>query len=291
MSYDLGPADPGDDGALGYADEYEDEKPRRRILRPVLVVLVLVLCAWGVWHFAGNGKARSPGDVPLIRADDSATKERPEQPGGMAIPNQDKLVYGEGRGQVEKLLPPPESPIASPAPPPASVAAPGASPAGPPSGQSAAPGPSAAPATATATASPAPAAPAPVAVAPVSPAPVPPAPVPAAPAAPASPTPAAAPVAVAPVPSAPSTASSAGGYRLQLAALRSEEAARKEWERVKGANKDLLGRYGAAWPRADLGSRGVFYRVQVGPIADEAAAERVCGELKRRNIGCILVRP
>jgi len=72
--------------------------------------------------------------------------------------------------------------------------------------------------------------------------------------------------------------------------LRSEEAARLEWERIRRANGDVLGNLTAAWPRADLGARGIYYRIQTAPVAD-AAAERLCGELKRLNVACILVRP
>jgi len=31
----------------------------------------------------------------------------------------------------------------------------------------------------------------------------------------------------------------------------------------------------------------VYYRIQTAPIAD---ADRICGELKRRNVGCIIAR-
>ncbi|MCH9021000.1 MAG: SPOR domain-containing protein [Proteobacteria bacterium] len=49
-------------------------------------------------------------------------KMRPDDPGGMAVPNQDKLVYdmvaGETEGETfERLLPPPEEPLPPPAPP------------------------------------------------------------------------------------------------------------------------------------------------------------------------------
>jgi hypothetical protein len=43
--------------------------------------------------------------------------------------------------------------------------------------------------------------------------------------------------------------------------------------------------------RVDLGDRGIFYRIQAGPVADAAAAERTCNELKRRGVGCLLVKP
>jgi len=89
-------------------------------------------------------------------------------------------------------------------------------------------------------------------------------------------------------PSSPSKP--AAGTRLQLGSLRSEDAARQEWERIKRKNSDLLGNLSATPVRAELGDKGVYYRIQAGPIADLAAAERICGELKQRNIGCILAR-
>jgi hypothetical protein len=72
--------------------------------------------------------------------------------------------------------------------------------------------------------------------------------------------------------------------------LRTEDAARQEWERIKRKNSDLLGSLSATPVRADLGDKGVYYRIQTGPLADSAAAERICGELKQRSIGCIIAR-
>jgi cell division septation protein DedD len=82
----------------------------------------------------------------------------------------------------------------------------------------------------------------------------------------------------------------AAGTRLQLGSLRTEDAARQEWERIKRKNSDLLGSLSATPVRTDLGDKGIYYRIQAGPIADPAAAERICGELKQRSIGCIIAR-
>ena len=41
--------------------------------------------------------------------------------------------------------------------------------------------------------------------------------------------------------------------------------------------------------RADLGEKGMYYRIQAGPLAD-GRGRAVCGELKRRNLGCIIAR-
>lgn len=98
---------------------------RRRII--TLAIVALVVCGFGVIVLnAYNQGQKSNGDgvVPLIQADNAPTKVRPDQPGGMDVPNQDKLIYDRlAPGQnapsnVERLLPPPEAPMARPEPPP-----------------------------------------------------------------------------------------------------------------------------------------------------------------------------
>jgi hypothetical protein len=78
---------------------------------------------------------------------------------------------------------------------------------------------------------------------------------------------------------------------LQVGAVRSADGAKREWERLKRGQPDLLGSLGFTTERVDLKARGVFYRILAGPIADEARAERACNELKHRKVGCLLVRP
>jgi cell division septation protein DedD len=254
MYQDFGPQDP--------KPQFLDPEPpaRRRLRGPLLIFVVMALSAGGLWVAYNSSQTRAPGDVPVIQADQGTTKTRPQQPGGMAIPDQDKLVYNQGKGppQVEKLLPPPEVPLPRPAP---SGEAASATPAAPAVAVTPAVPPPAQPPATPATAVPTTTAPA-VAAVPPPPAPAPPVPV-----------------------------AAVTGYRLQLGALRSEEAARHEWEKLKKAHGDLLGALNAAWPRADLGERGIYYRIQAGPVGDVATAEQLCGELKRRNVGCILVRP
>lgn len=77
--------------------------------------------------------------------------------------------------------------------------------------------------------------------------------------------------------------------KVQLASLRNPDEARDEWTRVKRENSDLLGRFTAVAVRADLGDRGTWYRVEVGPVGDRAAALRLCKALKERDLGCQLV--
>ena len=254
MSYQLGSVDSDRRPDL-YADPREAEaRPRFRGLVASLVALAVIgVFAGGLWFAYQQGIKRGgvttgAADVPLIRADERPTKVRPEKPGGMEVPDRDKLIYTQKRAAVEHLLPPPEKPMPRPAAP--SAAARSASPQPPP-----------APAGAGA-ANPAPLAP---------------------PQLPAGKPPAKAEVAAA----KPATAQKTGGTRIQLASVRSEEDARQEWDRLRRANPDLLGSVSATPVRADLGEKGVYYRLQTAPMAD---AERVCRELKRRNIGCIIAR-
>ena len=259
MSFHLGSVDP-DPRAELIGDARDDEPPRRprRVLATVLALLIMALFTGGLW-FAyvqekrHTGSDAASGDVPLIRADERPTKVKPDQPGGMEIPDRDKLIYNPTRKVVEHLLAPAEKPMPRPAPSSSPTDAARSSTGAMPAASST---PENRPAV-TQTAQPQQQA-------------------------------ATSPSKAAQAPSSPSKP--AAGTRLQLGSLRSEDAARQEWERIKRKNRDLLGNLSATPVRAELGDKGVYYRIQAGPIADLAAAERICGELKQRNIGCILAR-
>jgi hypothetical protein len=217
----------------------------------------MALFAAGLWFAYVQGIRHAntaTGDVPLIKADERPTKVKPERPGGMEIPDRDNLIYSPARPAIEHLLPPPEKPLPRPTAPPAQAAA-----AGPPQSPTVAP-----------TAPPAPATNQPQQLA-------------------AAPSGAVAPGAPAKPPAGQMPAK-AGGTRLQLGSVRSEEAARQEWERIKRKNPDILGSLSATPIRADLGDKGIYYRIETAPVADQAAADRLCNQLKQRDIGCIIAR-
>ena len=113
----------------GPPPELRDPPRRSRAIGAFLATFALAAFAGVVWYAYDRGlHAGSEATAPLIQADPSPIKVRPEQPGGLDVPNQDKLVYGALRpGQaeesnVERLLPPPEKPADPPAPPPAPAA-------------------------------------------------------------------------------------------------------------------------------------------------------------------------
>jgi cell division septation protein DedD len=82
-----------------------------------------------------------------------------------------------------------------------------------------------------------------------------------------------------------------GAFAVQLAAARSEDQAMAEWKRVQGQHAAAVQGLTPLVVRADLGKRGVFFRLRAGPLADRAAADTVCAALKAANEACIVVRP
>ncbi|HEX3885570.1 MAG TPA: SPOR domain-containing protein [Stellaceae bacterium] len=193
---------------------------------------------------AQNPPPPAADNLPLIKADPQPMKVKPDQPGGLVVPDRNMAIYTERQGgpPVEKLLPPPEQPEARPVAPP-----------------------------------PAPAAPPQVAMAPAAPAPAPMHIAPPAPIAPQRP--------------APSAGADKGGHiRILLASLRTPDEARSEWQRLKKAQPELLGKMTADAVRADLGDRGTWYKIEAGSFARAATAERVCRQLKERHLGCSVVK-
>ena len=81
-------------GPSSIAYESRRRPGRRRLITSLVVLVALGGFVGIVWHAYNQGKAGG-GDavVPLLKADDSPTKVRPDQPGGMDVPNQDKLIY------------------------------------------------------------------------------------------------------------------------------------------------------------------------------------------------------
>ena len=80
-------------------------------------------------------------------------------------------------------------------------------------------------------------------------------------------------------------------WRIQLAAFRSPATARSGWQRLLKLHGDLIGDLRPSVVRAELGSRGVFHRLQAGPLASVEAAQALCAGLKERKTGCLIVRP
>ena len=224
-----------------------------------------------VWGFS-RGSSRN---APLIEADARPIKIRPDNPGGLRVPNQDELIFDRNRGARSAapggLAPEAENPRVDqlrsqlaeraaqeaarnapppPSPAPAQPAAPQAAPRGAP--QAAAPATPSAPATASAL------------NAPSLPAPVP-----------------ANAERFAPVAN--------GRVQVQLGALPSEAAARGEWERLQKRVPELLGNRRVSLAPFDREGQTTLYRIRTGGFPDAATARAFCEEMKTRSIPCMVI--
>lgn len=307
--------------------EYRDEDEQGGIFRWMsgLVVLMAVAGFFGLaWYAYKSGDTTDDKDVETIHADANPVKEAPANPGGMEIPDQDKTVYGLINGNrnnkpaAEHVLPAPEEPIKRP-----DVTQAPAEPAKP--AVAAAPATTQpAPASAAAPATPAPV----VVAAQDQPRPVQfdpkthELPQSASAAAPAAPQAETAPLPVtgvaapeAPVilkhvpekasadddddadakdtgdadkPAAPPSAAPAGHVRIQLGAFKSEGEAKGEWARIARKFTHQLDGKPHYILRADLGAKGIYYRLQAGAFVTSKAAEQFCRTLAGQ--GCLVVK-
>ncbi len=301
-----------------FDDEYYRGRGRAVAGSPLGLIIGVVFgavvaggAAWFVLKDQSLGGANSAGGGAVIKADTAPYKIKPESPGGMQVANQDKTVYDrvaktDAPNRVENLLPPAEQPKTppkvepkvtepKPAEPPVVVKSPldekrdelatmiaalekknadnDKSPA------------IVDPAPAPAKKAPTPLTPAPTPSAakdevpkPIAPKPMPPEPSEVAP-------PNVAPLAAAtPAPSGP-------GLQVQLAAAKSEEGALGEWNRIKNKYASLVGNLTPTVVKADLGERGVFFRLRAGTLPDKAAADALCAALTAEGNACLVVKP
>ncbi|MFN3214571.1 MAG: SPOR domain-containing protein [Henriciella sp.] len=81
----------------------------------------------------------------------------------------------------------------------------------------------------------------------------------------------------------------AGTYQVQLSALRSEDAAQSAWKSLQNTAPDLYAGAELDIQRADLGAKGVFYRLRIGSFADRATAKGFCADVKATGKDCMVV--
>jgi cell division septation protein DedD len=308
---DIPPVPAGAGRSATYAPRTAPAAARARPRRGLLylggaAVVIIGALGWWLWP---RGTDSGTGEVPLVVAEQGPEKVRPQEEGGMQVPNQDIRIYNELTGnqqssEPEVLLPAPETPMTPPAatvdtaPATGTTATTGEAPAPP-----VVPAPPAA-STAPAEADVAPAAGAQTAEAPAQTAQPPAAEQtpPSAPAAgqaqstaPAANTTQTQPTAPATTPEQPAkpqtqTAAVGSAYRVQLAAVKSADAAKAAWTKMTKANPDALKGLSLKVVKVDRAD-GALYRVQGGPLADRAAADSVCSRLKQAGQACMVVAP
>lgn len=281
--------------------------PTRFRLLPIAVAIAVVLGFGGIlWYVYSQGVRSGSEDTAQVIQPDGPAKIKPEDPGGLVVPHQDKEVYGVIDGaadnvdtSIEVLLPPPEDPIQPVVPEPEAIAEAAADAVTKPLVAEAPAIPSITGAVEE------PPLPEPELAAPDEPPTVetvetaiapPPEPEPA-PAPEPEPEPVVAAVEPAPAPEPepepapePSVTSDPNGWRVQIAAVKSEDAARSEWTRQQKKNPDLLGNLTLSIQQTTVnGTR--YFRIRGGSLPDRAAAVKLCEQLKAKKLGCLVVKP
>lgn len=70
------------------------------------------------------------------------------------------------------------------------------------------------------------------------------------------------------------------GYMVQVAARRSQNAAMRAFGRLQRRFPEILGGFQPIVQKADLGEKGVWYRLRVGPMPERTAAADLCRRLR-----------
>jgi cell division protein FtsN len=224
----------------------------------------------------------------VIAAPQGPTRVAPDNPGGMVVPDQDKLVYerltGDGDDGTEQLMAPPEEPTALP------PARDGVTPTGPLTGPAptvtaeAPPEEELEPPSITITPAPAPDI---VATAPPQPEATAPTPTPAAPAAGTSIAEIEPDIAAA---QAAEVSATAGVAVVQIGAYETDALAAGAWQDVKSRNTDLLSGLKPDIKMVTVNGK-TWYRLRVGPFTTRDAATDLCAALKTRGRDCLVAKP
>ena len=79
-----------------------------------------------------------------------------------------------------------------------------------------------------------------------------------------------------------------GNYLVQIMALRDIASAEKAWSQLVEANPDLFAGAVLDVQRADLGAKGIFFRVRASAFTTREGASAFCDKLKARGQACIV---
>lgn len=79
------------------------------------------------------------------------------------------------------------------------------------------------------------------------------------------------------------------GFYIQLGAFRARAEVDAQWQKIYKKHYKLLKDHGYIAERADLGKKGVFYRLKLGPIDSSSQARALCNKLKEQKQECFFV--
>lgn len=99
----------------GDMPDYNFRDDNRRTFAVVGSIFAIFLFGGILWYLYYQKNLGPEGEIPLIAADSEPVKTRPEDPGGMEVPYQDRLIFDKVSGQETKLedqiQPTPEQPL------------------------------------------------------------------------------------------------------------------------------------------------------------------------------------
>ena len=84
---------------------------------------------------------------------------------------------------------------------------------------------------------------------------------------------------------APASVAAAGSYFLQIGAYKSQQDADAAW-RVFKASHPAVASYQSNVKEADLGEKGIWYRLRIGAFPDKDTASALCAKLKAEGASC-----
>jgi cell division septation protein DedD len=86
----------------------------------------------------------------------------------------------------------------------------------------------------------------------------------------------------------PSRAANGGGYLVQVSSQRSEADAENSFRAIQSKYSNVLNGQRHLIRRADLGSKGIYYRAMVGPFGSRDEAIQLCVALKAAGGDCVV---
>ena len=83
------------------------------------------------------------------------------------------------------------------------------------------------------------------------------------------------------------SAGGTGNYFVQIGARNDREAAIAAFATLQQKYSSVIGNYSPSVRKADLGAKGVWYRLLVGPVENKSDADSLCQQLKGAGMkGC-----
>ena len=268
-------------GDFMYDATLEDEEGASTRSPLSIILTALVLTAFGAVVYVAYQQGRTQGDrgaPPLITAERGPIKVQPENPGGVEVPDQDKLIYERIAGAEPEateggLAAPPETPQDLPVAE-AAAAETGSAPLETPGAAEegdtalAAEIETAPPSAEQIAAEKAAKAQAAVITSQIE-----------------AEDPGAADAA------AQTASATAGAFVVQIGAFKEDAEAAGQWQAFKKRNGDLTSALKPDIKRVDLGAKGVWYRLRVGPFETKQNAVAFCEVLRTRGGQCNVTAP